>query len=118
MQHDVVGAHRDQVDVRWCSNRRMAPAMAVLVPTPSVALTSMGSRMPAGSATAPAKPPRPPSRLDRAEGSVDVRPQELDGAVAGADVDTGRRVGAGAPSSSRSGDQRSSSSTNLWEATS
>src|SRR5215210_4032312 len=39
--------------------------MAVFVPTPSVELTRTGSRNPAGTATAAAKPPRPLSTSGR-----------------------------------------------------
>ena len=39
--------------------------MAVFVPTPSVALTRIGSRIPDGMATAPANPPSPPRTSGR-----------------------------------------------------
>ncbi len=47
------------------SSRPMRRAISVLVPTPSVALTSTGSSYPAGSASAAPNPPRPPSRSRR-----------------------------------------------------
>jgi hypothetical protein len=111
----VVGAHRDG-RVRWSRTgawRRDGGLGADAVGRADEhGLSHAGGQRDGTGETAQAA-----EQLDRAEGPVDVGPQKLDGAVAGADVDTSRRVGA-ALRGHRAPATGSSSSTNLWEATS
>jgi len=77
------------------SYRLNAIAIAIFVPTPSVELTRIGSRMPAGRAIAEAKPPSPPIT----SGGEWRRPRldQLDGSLARVDVHAGVAVGAPRP---------------------
>ena len=87
--HDVVGAHRDEVDGRWCRSGRRALAMAVFVPDAVGRRRRAPARdSPAGIANAPPKPPRPPSTSGRCV-DVDRRAHQLDRALPGRDVDAG-----------------------------
>jgi hypothetical protein len=55
------------------SYRPNAIAIPVFVPTPSVELTRIGSRMPPGSAIAEANPPSPPITSGRRVAATDAR---------------------------------------------